>query len=126
MRYWILVALLNGLFTLVIHFAAPEMFESPAYYAGVAICTLIAMVITWRDPPLGNVPFFLFKWGVLAAGLAFFVWGAGYRLAFWGEHNSDELVSSVFNTIFDTMMPNLAILTGILILCGVFLRIRNR
>ena len=46
MRYWILVALLNGLFTLVIHYAAPEMFGSTAYYAGVAICSLIALVIT--------------------------------------------------------------------------------
>lgn len=49
MRYWILVALLNGLFTLVIHYAAPEMFGSTAYYAGVAICALIALVITARS-----------------------------------------------------------------------------
>ncbi|WP_228709993.1 hypothetical protein [Klebsiella pneumoniae] len=46
MRYWILVALLNGLFTLVIHYAAPEMLGGTAYYAGVAICALIALVIT--------------------------------------------------------------------------------
>lgn len=124
MRYWILVALLNGLFTLVIHYAAPEMFGSTAYYAGVAVCALIALVITWRDPPgmFDKVLFFLFKWGSLAAGLVFFVWGAGYKLAFWGEHNSNELFSSAS----DTMLPDLALLVGVMILCSVFLRIRNR
>lgn len=65
MKYWILVALLSGLFTLVMHFAAPEMLGSTAYYAGVAVCALIALVITWRDPPgmFDKVLFFLFKWG---------------------------------------------------------------
>ena len=93
MRYWILVALLNGLFTLVIHYAAPEMFGSTAYYAGVAICALIALVITWRDPPgmLDNVLLFLLKWGIVASGLAFFIWGIGYKLEFWGDHNPDEI-----------------------------------
>lgn len=127
MRYWMLVVLLGGLFTLVMYFAAPVMLGSTAYYAGVAICSLIAVVITWRDPPgmLDNVLFFLFKWGILAAGLAFFIWGIGYRLALWGGWgglNPDELVSNTF----DTLLSHLALLTGILILFGVFLRIRNR
>lgn len=124
MRYWILTALFSGLLTLIIYIFAPEMVGSPANYAGVAICALIALVITWRDPPgmLDNVLLFLFKWGIVAAGLAFFVWGAGYKLALWGEHNSDELASSAF----DTVLPDLALLVGVLILCGVFLRIRNR
>ncbi|EKA7659325.1 hypothetical protein OL397_004501 [Salmonella enterica] len=124
MRYWILVALLYGLFSLIMHFAAPEKFGSTEHYVGAGICALIAMVITWRDPPdmLENMLLFLFKWGVLVAGLVFFVWGIGYKLAIWGEHNSGELVSSVF----DTIMPNLAILTGIMIFFGVYLHIRNR
>lgn len=65
------------------------MFGSTAYYAGGAICSLIALVITWRDPPgmLDNVLLFLFKWGIVASGLAFSVWGIGYKLEFWGEHN---------------------------------------
>ena len=93
MRYWILVALLNGLFTLVIHYAAPEMLGGTAYYAGVAICALIALVITWRDPPgmLDIVLLFLLKWGIVASGLAFFIWGIGYKLEFWGDHNPDEI-----------------------------------
>ncbi len=76
MRYWILVALLNGLFTLVIHYAAPEMFGSTAYYAGVAICALIALVITWRDPPgmLDNVLLFLLKWGIVGKRRLSTVW----------------------------------------------------
>ncbi len=63
MRYWILVVLLNGLFALVIHFAAPELFGSTEHYVGAGICALIAIVITWRDPPgmLDNVLLFLFK-----------------------------------------------------------------
>jgi hypothetical protein len=114
MRYWILVALLNGLFTLVIHYAVPEMFGSTAYYAGVAICALIALVITWRDPPgmLDNVLVFLFKWGIVASGMAFFIWRIGYRLEFWGSHNPDE----IFSSPFDTILPNLAVLCGVLIL----------
>lgn len=80
MRYWILVALLNGLFTLVIHYAAPEMFGSTAYYAGVAICALIALVISWRDPPgmLDNVLLFLLKWG--NCGFWTGVFYLGYRI----------------------------------------------
>ena len=124
MRYWILVALLNGLFTLVIHYAAPEMFGSTAYYAGVAICALIALVITWRDPPgmLDNVLVFLFKWGIVASGLAFSVWGIGYKLEFWGEHNPDE----VFSSAFDTILPNLAVLSGAVILVSGWVFWRRR
>ncbi|EKE6415078.1 hypothetical protein OWD18_004198 [Salmonella enterica] len=124
MRYWILVVLLNGLFALVIHFAAPELFGSTEHYVGAGICALIAIVITWRDPPdmLDKMLIFLIQWGALGAGVVFAVWGIGYQLNLWGEHNSGELVSSVF----DTMMPKLAILTGIIILLGVYLRIRNR
>ncbi|MGG7955161.1 hypothetical protein PGN61_22910 [Klebsiella aerogenes] len=124
MRYWILTALLSGLLTLIIHIFAPEMVGSPANYGGVAVCALIALVITWRDPPgmLDNVLLFLFKWGIVASGLAFSVWGIGYKLEFWGDHNPDE----IFSSAFDTILPNLALLTGILILFGVFLRIRNR
>lgn len=74
MRYWILVVLLNGLLALVMNFAAPEMFGSTEHYVGAGICALIAIVITWRDPPgvLDNVLLFLFKWGIVASGLAFF------------------------------------------------------
>ncbi len=74
MRYWILVVLLNGLFALVMHFAAPEMFGSTEHYVGAGICALIAIVITWRDPPgmLDNALLFLIKWGIVASGLAFF------------------------------------------------------
>lgn len=124
MRYWILTALLSGLLTLIIYIFAPGMVGSPANYAGVAICALIALVITWRDPPgmLDNVLLFLLKWGIVASGLAFFVWGIGYKLEFWGEHNSNKLASNTF----DTMLPDLALLTGIMVLCGLFLHIRNR
>lgn len=124
MRYWILTTLLSGLLTLIIYIFAPEMVGRPANYAGVAICALIALVITWRDPPgmLDNVLLFLFKWGIVASGLAFSVWGIGYKLEFWGDHNPDE----IFSSAFDTILPNLALLTGLLILFGVFLRIRNR
>lgn len=109
MRYWILVALLNGLFTLVMHYAAPEgMFGSTAYYAGVAICALIALVILARSGMLDNVLLFLFKWGIVASGLAFSVWGIGYKLEFWGDHNPDE----IFSSPFDTILPNLAVLSG--------------
>lgn len=114
MRYWILAVLLSGLFTLVIHFAAPEMFGSTGHYAGMAICALISTVITWRDPPdmLDNVLIFIFKWGIAASGLAFFTWGIGYKLEFWGNHNPDE----VFSSAFDTILPDLAVLSGVPIL----------
>lgn len=66
MRYWILAVLLSGLFTLVIHFAAPEMFGSTGHYAGMTICALISTVITWRDPPdlavLSGVPILVSGW----------------------------------------------------------------
>ncbi|EAB7503656.1 hypothetical protein RZG19_004743 [Citrobacter freundii] len=124
MRYWILVVLLNGLFALVMHFAAPEMFGSTEYYVGAGICALIAMVITWRDPPgmLDNVLLFLLKWGIVASGLAFFIWGIGYKLEFWGEHNPDV----VFSSAFDTILPNLAVLSGVLILVSGWVYWRRR
>lgn len=112
MRYWILVALLNGLFTLVIHYAAPEMLGGTAYYAGVAICALIALVITWRDPPgmLDNVLLFLLKWGIVASGLAFFIWGIGYKLEFW------EIITPM----------KLAVLSGVLLLVSGWVYWRRR
>ena len=51
MRYWLLVILMNVLFWLTVKYVAPEWDGSPGYYAGQLICTLIAAVITWRDPP---------------------------------------------------------------------------
>lgn len=124
MRYWILTALFSGLLTLIIYIFAPEMVGSPANYAGVSICALIALVITWRDPPgmLDNVLLFLFKWGIVASGLAFSVWGIGYKLEFWGEHNPDEVLSSTF----DTILPNLAVLCGALILVSGWVFWRRR
>ena len=124
MRYWILVVLLNGLFALVIHFAAPELFGSTEHYVGAGICALIAIVITWRDPPgmLDNVLLFLFKWGIVASGLAFFFWGIGYKLEFWGSHNPDE----VFTSAFDILLPNLALLSGIVILVSAWISWRQR
>ncbi|ENN1872549.1 hypothetical protein AB9G09_004417 [Salmonella enterica] len=124
MRYWILVVMLNGLFALVIHFAAPELFGSTEHYVGAGICALIAIVITWRDPPgmLDNVLLFLFKWGIVASGLAFFFWGIGYKLEFWGNHNPDE----VFTSTFDILLPNLALLSGIVILVSAWISWRQR
>ncbi|EDO5887634.1 hypothetical protein AB2V43_004404 [Salmonella enterica] len=124
MRYWILVVLLNGLLALVIHFAAPELFGSTEHYVGAGICALIAIVITWRDPPgmLDNVFLFLFKWGIVASGLAFFFWGIGYKLEFWENHNPDE----VFTSAFDILLPNLALLSGIVILVSAWISWRQR
>ncbi len=34
----------------IVKHVAPEWYDSPRY-AGQIICTLIAAVITWRDPP---------------------------------------------------------------------------
>ncbi|ENI4328019.1 hypothetical protein ABXZ42_003328 [Salmonella enterica] len=124
MRYWILVVLLNGLLALVMNFAAPEMFGSTEHYVGAGICALIAIVITWRDPPgmLHNVLLFLFKWGIVASGLAFFFWGIGYKLEFWGNHNPDE----VFTSALDILLPNLALLSGIVILVSAWISWRQR
>ena len=51
MRYWLLVILLYALFFLIVRHAAPEWEGTTGYYAGLFICSLIAMVITWRDTP---------------------------------------------------------------------------
>lgn len=122
MKYWILVALLSGLFTLVMQFAAPEMFGSTVHYAGVAICALIAFIITLRDPPdmSDKVLFYFFKWGVLASGPVLVIWGLGYKLEFWGSHNSDAVSS------FDSILPTLAVLSGILILVSAWMLWRRR
>lgn len=107
---------------MIIDFGAPEMFGSKAYYIGGNLC-LVSMVITWHDPPdkLNNVLFFLFKLGVLAAGLAFLS-GGWIRTGNLGDHNPDELVSSAF----DILIPDMALLAGIVILCGILVHIRNR
>ena len=111
MRHWILGILLYGLFALVIHFAAPEMIGSPEYHIGVGICALIAMTLTWGDPPcmLDNVIIFLFKWGVVASAPALIIWGIGYKLGFWGN-NPDEVFSSVFYSILLVMATFASIL----------------
>ena len=92
MRYWLLVILMNVLFWLIMKHVAPEWYGSPGYYAGQIICTLIAAVITWRDPPdwLDGILLGVIEFGVLIAGIIFFVWGIGYKLAFWGQHDPKE------------------------------------
>ena len=124
MRYWLLVILLNRLFYLIVKHAAPEWHGTPGYYAGQIICTLIALVITWRDPPgwLNEILLGVMKYGVLSAGIIFFVWGVGYKLAFWGQGNSDaEFVSA-----FDVILPNLALVTGVVIAGWGYLRYFRR
>ena len=113
MRYWLLVILMNVLFWLIVKHVAPEWYGSPGYYAGQIICTLIAAVITWRDPPdwLDGILLGVIKFGVMIAGIVFFVWGIGYKLAFWGQGNSD----AVFLSAGDVILPNLALVTGVVI-----------
>jgi hypothetical protein len=54
------------LFYLIVKHAAPEWHGTPGYYAGQIICTLIALVITWRDPPgwLDEILLGVMKYGV--------------------------------------------------------------
>lgn len=113
MRYWLLVILLNGLFYLIVKHAAPEWHGTHGYYAGLIICTLIAAIITWRDQPgwLDKILLGVMKYGVLSAGIIFFIWGVGYKLAFWGQSNSD----AVFVSAGDVILPNLALVTGVVI-----------
>ena len=120
MRYWLLVILMNVLFWLIVKHVAPEWYGSPGYYAGQIICTLIAAVITWRDPPdwLDGILLGVIEFGVLIAGIIFFVWGIGYKLAFWGQHDPNTIYASANEVI----LPNLALGTGVLIAGWVYNR----
>ncbi|KUH35084.1 hypothetical protein ARC91_00450, partial [Escherichia coli] len=102
MRYWLLVILMNVLFWLIVKHVAPEWYGSPGYYAGQIICTLIAAVITWRDPPdwLDGILLGVIEFGVLIAGIIFFVWGIGYKLAFWGQHDPNTIYASANDVIW--------------------------
>jgi hypothetical protein len=124
MRYWLLVILMNVLFWLIVKHVAPEWYGSPGYYAGQIICTLIAAVITWRDPPdwLDGILLGVIKFGVLIAGIIFFVWGVGYKLAFWGQHDPNTIYASAN----DVILPNLALGTGVLIAGWVYIRYLKR
>lgn len=96
----------------------------PRYYAGQIICTLIAAVITWRDPPdwLDGILLGVIEFGVLIAGIIFFVWGIGYKLAFWGQHDPNTIYASAN----DVILPNLALGTGVLIAAWVYIRYLKR
>ena len=124
MRYWLLVILMNVLFWLIVKHVAPEWYGSPGYYAGQIICTLIAAVITWRDPPdwLDGILLGVIEFGVLIAGIIFFVWGVGFKLAFWGQHDPNTIYASAN----DVILPNLALGTGVLIAAWVYIRYLKR
>lgn len=124
MRYWLLVILMNVLFWLIVKHVAPEWYGSPGYYAGQIICTLIAAVITWRDPPdwLDGILLGVIEFGVLIAGIIFFVWGIGYKLAFWGQHDPNTIYASAN----DVILPNLALGTGVLIAAWVYISYLKR
>lgn len=96
----------------------------PGYYAGQIICTLIAAVITWRDPPdwLDGILLGVIKFGVMIAGIVFFVWGIGYKLAFWGQHDPNTIYASAN----DVILPNLALGTGVLIAGWVYISYLKR
>ena len=124
MRYWLLVILLNGLFYLIVKHAAPEWHGTHGYYAGLIICTLIAAIITWRDQPgwLDKILLGVMKYGVLSAGIIFFAWGVGYKLAFWGQGNSE----AVFVSAGDVILPNLALVIGVVIAAWGYVRYFRR
>ncbi|WP_395306069.1 hypothetical protein [Enterobacter sp. ECC-019] len=124
MRYFLLVILLFVLYFLIIRNAAPEWEGSTGYYAGLFICSLIALVITWRDPPgwFDKTLLSVMEFGVLSAGLIFFIWGVGYKLAFWGQHDSD----AIFVSAGEIILPNLALVTGVLIAAWGYVRYFRR
>ena len=59
---------------------------------------------------------------VLSAGIIFFVWGVGYKLAFWGQHDPNTIYASAN----DVILPNLALGTGVLIAGWVYIRYLKR
>ena len=124
MRYFLIVILLYALFFLIVRHAAPEWEGTTGYYAGLFICSLIAMVITWRDTPgwFDKVLLGVMKYGVLSAGIIFFIWGVGYKLAFWGQHDPNTIYASAN----DVILPNLALGTGVLIAAWVYIRYLKR
>jgi hypothetical protein len=124
MRYWLLVIFMNVLFYSIVSLAAPEWKDTPGYFAGQISCTLIPLVITWRDPPgwIDEVLLSILKYGVLIAGIVFFAWGVGCKLEFWGQHNPDV----VFIGALEQIMPNLALATGVLMAAWGFLKYIRR
>ncbi|MGY7986640.1 hypothetical protein L1R19_28345, partial [Klebsiella pneumoniae] len=56
------------------------------------------------------------------AGIIFFVWGIGYKLAFWGQHDPNTIYASAN----DVILPNLALGTGVLIAAWVYIRYLKR
>ena len=62
------------------------------------------------------------EFGVLIAGIIFFVWGIGYKLAFWGQHDPNTIYASAN----DVILPNLALGTGVLIAAWVYIRYLKR
>jgi len=101
---------------IITHYALPEGIDAEWFYAGVIICSLIPLFITWNDPPdfLERLLAPLIKWCIPVLGVLFFIWGVGMKLELWGNSNPDGLGS-----LFDTMMPNIALLTGPLV--GIYL-----
>ncbi|MGF8774650.1 hypothetical protein AAGN28_28145, partial [Klebsiella pneumoniae] len=79
---------------------------------------------TWRDPPdwLDGILLGVIEFGVLIAGIIFFVWGIGYKLAFWGQHDPNTIYASAN----DVILPNLALGTGVLIAAWVYIRYLKR
>jgi hypothetical protein len=103
MRYWLLVILMNVLFWLIVKHVAPEWYGSPGYYAGQIICTLIAAVITWRDPPdwLDGILLGVIESGVLIAGIIFFLSGHIVQAGILGAHDPNTICAN------DVILPNL-------------------
>jgi hypothetical protein len=118
MRFWILLVLFNSLFALVMFLAAPEMPGNIVYYiAGVVICSMIAMVITWHEAIyMPDNLYAFFKLCILTTALALIVGGLGYKLEFWGDHTTEP------GSDFVAVLPDLVTLAGVLILFVAFVR----
>ncbi|WP_228725896.1 hypothetical protein [Klebsiella quasipneumoniae] len=73
-------------------------------------------------PSLDGILLGVIKFGVMIAGIVFFVWGIGYKLAFWGQHDPNTIYASAN----DVILPNLALGTGVLIAGWVYISYLKR
>lgn len=86
MRYFKLFFSFETILVLILYAVAPQEIGSYLFYAGTAVCSLVAAVMTWNDKE--DWLDCTFKLFLMLALIAAFTYGVGFKLGLWGMDNA--------------------------------------
>ncbi|WP_182057620.1 hypothetical protein [Pantoea sp. ME81] len=117
MSFWLLAAVLNGIWIGIFRFAFPEVLSLTEYIMGMIICLLLARVMASKaDEPAGDMLFIVLLKGLIpVTGLGLLAWGT------WLSRSGETLPevansADAVNSSMGASLPYVIMALGVMLL----------